>query len=126
VHPNYLGTEADRRTVVAGLKIVRELARCAPLRDLITREIRPALAGSGDDELLRYARDTAETCWHPVGSCRMGSDAASVVDPECRVREVERLRVVDASVFPFITSSNTNIPVIMLAERMAERIRRGT
>lgn len=126
VQANYLGTEADRRTIVAGLEIVRQLALSAPLRDVIVREIRPAYADPTAHEFLRYAAATAETCWHPVGTCRMGSDAASVVDPDCRVREVDRLRVVDASVFPFITSSNTNIPVIMLAERIADRIRHAS
>jgi choline dehydrogenase len=122
VHPNYLGSEVDRRTLVAGLRIVHSLARSAPLSKVITREIRPGHANPGDDDLLHYAMGTAETCWHPVGTCRMGSDAAAVVDPDCRVNEVERLRVVDGSVFPFIPASNTNIPVVMLAEKMAERI----
>ena len=122
VHPNYLGSEVDRCTIVAGLRIVHSLARSAPLSKLITREIRPGHANPADDDLLRYAMGTAETCWHPVGTCRMGSDAAAVVDPDCRVNEVERLRVVDGSVFPFIPASNTNIPVVMLAEKMAERI----
>jgi choline dehydrogenase len=123
VQPNYLETDADQRNIVAGLKLVSQLAQTSPLRDLIVREIRPAYKNPSDEEILRYASATAETCWHPVGTCRMGNDAASVVDPDCRVREVQRLRVVDASIFPFLTSSNTNIPVLMLAERVADRIR---
>lgn len=123
VRPNYLESAVDRRTLVAGLKLVDQLARSSPLRDLIVREIRPALTNASEDDILRYASTTAETCWHPAGTCRMGSDPASVVDPDCRVREVERLRVVDASVFPFQVSSNTNVPVLMLAERAADLIR---
>jgi choline dehydrogenase len=126
VQPNYLGTETDRRTIATGLALVERLARSSPLRDVIVRQIRPAYAEPQADQPLRYASATAETCWHPVGTCRMGSDAASVVDSECRVREADSLRVVDASVFPFLTSSNTNIPVIMLAERIADRMRHAS
>lgn len=126
VQPNYLGAEADRRTIVSGLRLVQELSRSPPLRGVIVNEIRPAYADPTDDDLRKYAATTAGTCWHPVGTCRMGGDANSVVDPDCRVREVSGLRVVDASVFPFITSSNTNVPVMMLAERMADKIRRAT
>ena len=123
IQPNYLKSVVDQRTIIAGLRLVDKLARSSPLSDLIVREIRPALSNPSDEDILRYASTTAETCWHPVGTCRMGSDSASVVDPACRVREVERLRVVDASVFPFQVSSNTNIPVLMLAERVADLIR---
>ena len=123
VRPNYLSTEADRAAIVAGLRHVMALAASAPLKAIITREIRPALNGPTDDELLGYAQATGHTCWHPTGTCRMGDDADAVVDPQCRVKGIERLRVVDASVFPFITSSNTNVPVFMLAERVAQMIR---
>ncbi len=123
VQPNYLADEADRRVLVAGLRLVRALAESTPLRSVIIREIRPALASPGEADLLEYGQSTGHTCWHPTGTCRMGEDAAAVVDERCRVRGVERLRVVDASVFPFITSSNTNVPVFMLAERGAQFIR---
>ena len=120
--PNYLSTACDRGAIVAGLKLVRNLANSKPIRSLVSREIRPAIPNPTDDDLLRYAKATGHTCWHPVGTCRMGDDAAAVVDSSCRVKGVDRLRVVDASVFPFLTSSNTNVPVLMLAERMAEVI----
>jgi choline dehydrogenase len=123
VDPNYLGDEADRRALVSGLRLVQSLAASAPLRGVITREIRPALASASDAGLLEYAQKTGHTCWHPTGTCRMGEDTAAVVDVHCRVKGVERLRVVDASVFPFLTSSNTNVPVFMLAERAAQLIR---
>jgi choline dehydrogenase len=98
----------------------------ADCKSIITREIRPAFSAPTDDELLGYAQATGHTCWHPTGTCRMGDDAHAVVDSQCRVNGVERLRVVDASVFPFITSSNTNVPVFMLAERVAQMIRDAT
>lgn len=123
VQPNYLAEEVDRRVLVSGLRLVRALAATAPLREIITREIRPALASPSEADLLEYGQATGHTCWHPTGTCRMGEDAAAVVDAHCCVRGVERLRVVDASVFPFITSSNTNVPVFMLAERAAQLIR---
>ncbi len=123
VRPNYLGTDADRRALVSGLRIIYALARRAPLAGIVTREIRPGLDGASDADVLDFAQRTGHTCWHPTGTCRMGDDAGSVVDEDCRVRGVERLRVVDASVFPVLTSSNTNAPVLMLAERMADRMR---
>ena len=125
VRPNYLSTAADRRTIVAGLRHVMALAEAGPLKALITGEIRPAFSAPTDDDLLGYAQATGHTCWHPTGTCRMGDDGNAIVDPQCRVKEVERLRIVDASVFPFITSSNTNVPVFMLAERIARMIRDG-
>jgi choline dehydrogenase len=112
--------------IVAGLRHVMALASAAPLRSIITDEIRPAFDSPTDDDLLSYAQSTGHTCWHPTGTCRMGTDADAVVDTECRVKGVDRLRVVDASVFPFLTSSNTNVPVFMLAERVAQMIRDAT
>ena len=123
VMPNYLHDEGDRREIVAGLQLIRKLAGTAAMRGVLGREIRPASAAPGPDELLEFAKSTGATCWHPTGTCRMGRDAASVVDSQCRVRGVQNLRVVDASVFPYITSSNTNVPVMMLAERAADMIR---
>jgi choline dehydrogenase len=123
VMPNYLQDEEDRRVIVAGLKLVRQVAGMPSMRAVIRREIRPAASVASDEDLLQFAKSTGATCWHPVGTCRMGEDADSVVDPQCRVRGARNLRVVDASVFPFITSSNTNVPVIMLAERAADLIR---
>jgi choline dehydrogenase len=123
VRPNYLSTTADRVAIVAGLRHAAALAEARPLKAIITGEIRPAFSAPSDDELLDYAQATGHTCWHPTGTCRMGDDSDAIVDPRCRVKGVERLRVVDASVFPLITSSNTNVPVFMLAERISRMIR---
>jgi choline dehydrogenase len=123
--PNYLRDKEDCHTLVAGLRLIRTLAETKAMRSIIRREIRPTAAIATADELLEYAKATGSTCWHPVGTCRMGSDPTSIVDPQCRVRGVSKLRVVDASVFPHLTSSNTNIPTIMLAEKMSDVIRSG-
>ena len=119
---HYLGTEGDRRTVVDGLKLVRRLVTSAPLSDYVLAEHAPGREVETDDQWLDYARSVGGTVYHPTSTCRMGSDAAAVVDPQLRVRGVEGLRVVDASVMPSLPSGNTNAPTIMIAERAADLI----
>ena len=123
VQPNYLAEPADRTVLLAGLRLARRIAATAPLAQAIEGEIRPGVACATDDDLLAYARRTGQTCWHPIGTCRMGAPGDGVVDGECRVHGVGGLRVVDASVFPLMTSSNTNAPTIMLADRVARAMR---
>jgi choline dehydrogenase len=122
IDPNYLSAESDAQTLLTGVKLARKLAATAPLSKLIVREVRPSAEITTDADLLSYVRATTQTTWHFVGSCRMGSDADSVVDPELRVRGIERLRVIDSSVFPTIPSSNTNAPTIAAAEKGADLI----
>jgi len=123
VQPMYLSAQEDVTALLSGLKLVKRLASTNALREVIKSEIRPGSSGLSDDSLLDYARTTGQTCWHPVGTCRMGSDSESVVDTRCRVRGLTGLRVVDASVFPMLLSSNTNVPTIMLAEKISDDIR---
>lgn len=123
IKPNYLATETDRRVMVDGVKLGRRLAAAPPLSDLIVDEYSPGSAIVSDADLLAFVRDDATTIFHPTGTCRMGSDEASVVDTRLRVRGVHGLRVVDASIMPSIVSGNTNAPVIMIAERAAALIR---
>ena len=124
IRANYLSDPLDRAMIVAVLRIIRNIAAQPALSQLIVRETRPTSAVATDDELLDYARRTGQTCWHPVGTCRMGgeNDAGAVVDPELRVRGLEGLRVIDASVMPFLTASNTNLPTIMVAEKGADLV----
>jgi choline dehydrogenase len=119
IAPNYFAEEIDRKTIVAGLKILRDIYRQKSFRDLWDVEMVPGDAAADDDGLWRFARDTGGTVFHCVGTCRMGSDAGSVLDPQLRVRGVERLRVIDASVMPQITSANTNATSLMIGERGA-------
>ncbi|MEO1315965.1 MAG: GMC family oxidoreductase N-terminal domain-containing protein [Pseudomonadota bacterium] len=123
IHPNYLDTEEDWRASVAGIRLVRRIAAAPALAGLLEEELLPGPAAEDDDALRAYVRDHAWTVFHPCGTCRMGADPAqSVVDPRLRLHGLEGLRVVDASVFPNVTSGNINAPVIMLAEKAADMI----
>ncbi|WP_291862924.1 GMC family oxidoreductase N-terminal domain-containing protein [Bradyrhizobium sp.] len=119
IEPNYFAEEIDRKTVVAGLQMLREIYRQNSFRDLWDIEMVPGDAVDDPAGLWDFARTTGGTVFHCVGTCRMGSDATSVLDPRLRVRGVERLRVIDASVMPQITSANTNASSLMIGERGA-------
>ncbi len=120
---NYLAEEADRRSIVAGVRMCEELAHTEPLARYSDRALF-APEGDSDEEILAYARATMQTVYHPVGTCKMGTDELAVVDPELRVRGIEGLRVVDASVMPTVPRGNTNAPTIAIAEKAADLIRR--
>jgi choline dehydrogenase len=122
IHPNYLATPNDRRAIVEGMKLSRRLAATKALAPYVLEELDPGPAVRSDAELLEHARNTATTIYHPVGTCRMGTDEMAVVDPRLKVIGVERLRVVDASIMPTLTSGNTNAPAIMIGEKAAEMI----
>ncbi len=122
MQPNYLATAHDQRVLVAGIRLARRLAATRSLAPYVRREYRPGPAAQSDAALLEFARDTAGTIFHPSGTCRMGTDALAVVDPALRVHGLERLRVIDCSVMPTLTSGNTNLPVIMIAEKAAALI----
>jgi len=118
---NFMTTEEDRASVIAGLRMALELARQPALTAVIDAPFRVPDSDS-DDDLLAFARREGMTVFHPTSTCAIGS----VVDSELRVYGVDGLRVVDASVMPDITRGNTNAPVIMIAERAADLIRAGT
>jgi choline dehydrogenase len=108
---------------VAGLKTLRHIFQQPAFRPLMTGdEYMPGPGVRSDDELGRFARDKGGTVFHPSGSCRMGSDARSVVDPQLRVRGVDRLRVIDASVMPRMVSTNINAATIMIGEKGASLV----
>jgi 4-pyridoxate dehydrogenase len=119
----FLATDADWQATRTSLRLARELAAQAPLQAFIARESAPGPAQRSDAELDAFIRRTAITVHHPAGTCRMGSDRDAVVDPALRVRGLEALRVVDASVIPELPSGNINAAVIMIAERAAELVR---
>jgi choline dehydrogenase len=102
---------------------VREILAQPALADYRGAELYPGPGVQSDEEIDAYIRRGAETCFHPVGTCRMGVDEDAVVDEKCRVRGVEFLRVVDASIMPSIVSGNTNAPTIMMAEKASDLIR---
>jgi choline dehydrogenase len=123
IFPNYLSTERDREDVSIGARLLRRIAATPPLSDLIESELQPGMQLQTDEELLHDFRQRAGSVFHPVGTCAMGNDPVhAVVDARLRVHGVAALRVVDASVFPSITSGNTNAPVAMVAERGAAMI----
>jgi choline dehydrogenase len=119
---NYLAAEADRRNMVAGLRLLRAIMQAPALRPYIENEYEPGPAAVSDEDLLRYIRERASTIYHPTCSCRMGDDAQAVVDARLRVHGVGRLRVVDGSVMPSLVSGNTNAAIVMIAEKGAELI----
>jgi choline dehydrogenase len=122
IRANYLAHDKDRDVIVRLLRMIRRIAATDALRQVIVREVRPGPKIETDEQFLDYARRTGSTCWHPTGTCKMGPGPDAVVDPELRVHGLSGLRVVDASVVPFMVASNTNIPTIMIAEKAADLI----
>jgi len=122
INPRYLSEETDRRAVIGGLRLVRRLFAAPALARYITAERLPGADVQSDDELLHYARQTGSTVFHASCTCKMGRDPMAVVDDELRVHGLDGLRVIDASVMPSVTSTNTNAPTIMIAEKGAAAI----
>ncbi len=123
IQPHYLSTDHDVAEARAGVRLLRALAAQAPLADVITEELMPGALLQSDDDLLIDFRSRADTVYHPSSTCLMGPNAAtSVVDARLRVHGIDGLRVVDASIFPNITSGNINAPTVMVAEKGAAMI----
>jgi len=119
---NYLSTEEDRRVAAAGMHFTRRIMAATELAKYRPEEWRPGSACETDADLVHAAGDLGTTIFHPVGTCKMGPDALAVVDARLRVRGVDALRVIDASVMPTITSGNTNAPTTMIAEKGAQMV----
>jgi len=122
--PNYLSTEPDRKVAADALRLTRAIAAAPALKKFAPQEYKPGVQFQSEEELAQAASQIGTTIFHPVGTCRMGvaGDAASVVDSQLRVLGVGGLRVVDASIMPYITSGNTNSPTVMIAEKAAQMI----
>jgi choline dehydrogenase len=123
INPRYLSEESDRRAIIGGLRFARRLFAAPPLNQFVREETLPGTQIQSDDELLDYARRNGGTCYHASCTCLMGTHPMSVVDSELRVHGLDGLRVIDASVMPAVTSTNTNAPTIMIAEKGAAIIK---
>ena len=123
IRPNYLSTAGDRMLAARSIRHVRRLMTQKAVSRFKPQEMLPGAEFETDEELIKRAGDIATTIFHPVGTCRMGSDSRAVVDARLRVHGLSGLRIVDASVMPAIVSGNTNSPVIMIAEKAADMIR---
>lgn len=122
IRVNYLSTEVDRTANVEGLKTLRKILQAKALRPYVVEEVDPGAKVVSDEALLAYCRSRGSTIYHPTSTCRMGNDPLAVVDQRLRLRGIEGLRVVDASVMPDLVSGNTNAVVIMIAEKASEMI----
>lgn len=123
IHANYLSTDHDKLVMVEGTKVARRITGTCAMAAYIAEEYRPGSSVRTDAEILEFVRRQGTTIFHPVGTCKMGSDPDAVVDERLRVRAVQGLRVVDASIMPTLISGNTNAAAIMIAEKAADMIR---
>ena len=123
IRMNYLQSQADVQKLVEGIQLVRQLFQTKAFDEFRGKEIAPGAEVQSDADLEAYIRDTCSTVWHPVGTCKMGTDSMAVVDPKLRVHGIQGLRVVDASIMPTITTGNTNAPTIMIGEKAADLIK---
>lgn len=119
---NFLSAEMDRTGVLFAMRKGRELLATSPVADIVGEELAPGPAVQSDEDLLEWVRNNAETTYHPIGTCKMGSDPQAVVDDRLRVRGIEGLRVADASIMPTLTSGNTNAPSIMIGEKCSSMV----
>ncbi len=123
IRPNYLGDKIDRDTLVATARTSREIFKQPAIANFAEVETIPGPDVQSDDELLAYIRENGATVYHPIGTCKMGTDPMAVVDPELRMHGMKNLRVVDASIMPRMVSANTNAATLMIAEKAAEIIK---
>lgn len=125
IQANYLESDRDLQVLKEGVNLARAFAKADAFKELLDGEVGPLKGATTDSEIEQAIRETASTLYHPVGTCKMGNDSASVVDPSLRVHGIEGLRVADASIMPSITNGNTNAPCIMIGEKAARLILDG-
>jgi choline dehydrogenase len=125
MQPNYLSTQADKDTIIAGMKVSRAVFNTPAMREYVTEEIFPGPQAASDEDLLEHVRQTSGTTFHQTSTCMMGPGPKAVVDTDLKVKGLDGLRVIDASIMPTVVSGNTNATVIMIAEKGADMILRA-
>lgn len=123
IDPNWFSDPEDLRKMVGALRYSRKALETEALRDIVVEETDPGPDSQTDEELAEYARSTVGTMWHCASTCRMGGDDESVVDPQLRVRGVDGLRVIDASIMPNLPSANTNGPTMAVASKGVDLVK---
>lgn len=118
--PNFLSDPEDITATISGIRLLRRIMETEPLKSRVVKELTPGGAVETDEQLLDYMEREGQCAFHPAGTCKMGRDPMAVVDERLRVRGIERLRVIDASIMPVVTSGNTNAPTVMIGEKGAE------
>jgi choline dehydrogenase len=126
ITPQYFAEPIDRRTIVSGVRMLRDIFAQPAFKTLFDEEVLPGAATQSDEAIFDFVKEKGGTVFHCAGTCRMGSDDTAVVDPNLKVRGVANLRVVDASVMPVVTSANTNAPTLMIGEKGAALIANGS
>jgi len=119
---NFLSSPIDAEVTARAVRIARTVMNAPAMARMRVMEIAPGASRATDDEILDWVKQAAETTYHPVGTCKMGSDGMAVVDAQLRVHGIEGLRVADASIMPTLTSGNTNAPSIMIGEKAADMV----
>ncbi|MGE0742488.1 MAG: GMC family oxidoreductase [Hyphomonadaceae bacterium] len=122
IDPNYLGTDGDRRTNIAGIKLLRQIMRSPAMRPFVKAEREPSPLIENDADILEYCRQVGSSLYHPTCTARMGEDTGAVVDSRLRVRGLNKLRIVDGSIMPFVISGNTHAAIVMIGEKAAHMI----
>jgi choline dehydrogenase len=123
IRPNYLGDKIDQDTMIAGAKAARRIFEQPAMEKFVEMEAIPGSDVQSDDEILDYLRGNGATVYHPIGTCKMGTDPMAVVDPSLKMHGLKGLRVIDASIMPCMVSANTNATVLMIAEKAADMIK---
>ena len=123
INANYLHDDKDLPVLIEGVRCARRIFATSTFAKVLGEEFEASRGCETDEDIAYYIRNSAETVYHPVGTCKMGKDPMSVVDNKLRVHGIERLRVVDASIMPTLVGGNTNAPTIMIAEKAADLIK---
>lgn len=122
IQPNYLDSRGDQETMLAGMRLARQIIEIPAMKSYVRREVLPGPDVNSDKEMLEYIRDYGSTIFHPTSTCRMGPDEMAVVDERLRVRGIDGLRVADASIMPRVVSGNTNATCVMIGEKASEMV----